>query len=114
MREAGFTIVEVVTALLVLAVGLLGLMGTVAAATRAVAQGHRLQQAGVVAWRQVERLRGGACAPPGNGTFQAGELEVWWSVWSAADGAASRVQVVVRTPTGTGFRTYTLSSLMPC
>lgn len=110
MRRAGFTLVEVVVALLILDVGLLGAMGLIVLAQRTLAEADLVE-------RGVADLEGvldslGWAAQPGGGArdVQAGRIE--WSV--GADGtlglrfeprAGGRVLEVsgrVRVPVGGG------------
>lgn len=59
--EAGFTIIEVIIAIMVLTVGLLGLVTTAALVTRMIGQGQRSAVAGTFAAQRMERLRTAAC-----------------------------------------------------
>ncbi len=61
--EAGFTIIEVIVAIMVLTVGLLGLVTTAALVTRMIGQGQRSAVAGTFAAQRMERLRIAACIP---------------------------------------------------
>lgn len=59
--ERGFTIVEVVIAIIVLTVGLLGLVATSALVTRMIARGQRSANAATFASKRLEQLRVTGC-----------------------------------------------------
>jgi type IV pilus assembly protein PilV len=59
--EAGFTIVEIIIAVMVLTVGILGLVTTAALVTRMIGRGQRSAVAGTFAAQRMERLRINAC-----------------------------------------------------
>lgn len=61
--ERGFTVVEVIIAIVVLTVGLLGLVTTAALVTRMIGQGQRSAVASTFAGQRLEILRAGACPP---------------------------------------------------
>lgn len=61
--EAGFTIVEIIIAVVVLTVGVLGLVTTAALVTRMIGRGQRSAVAGTFAAQRMERLRINACIP---------------------------------------------------
>ena len=60
--KAGFTVVEVIIALVVLSAGLLGLAGGTSLATRMAARGARAGAAVTFARQRMEALRPNACA----------------------------------------------------
>ena len=64
--ERGFTVVEVIIAIVVLTVGLLGLVTTAALVTRMIGQGQRSAVASTFAGQRLEILRVGACPPVAN------------------------------------------------
>ena len=73
--KKGFTIIEVMIAIIVLTVGILALVTTAALVTRMIARGQRSADASAFMARRVERLRAmasgqlaGACALPLPGT----------------------------------------------
>jgi len=90
---SGFTLVELVIAIVVLTVGLLGLVTTAALVTRMIARGHRSAVAATFAAQRLERLRAQACSNRASGseTLDRGS--------SAAAGNEWRFQ-------GTGDSTY--------
>ncbi len=57
----GFTIIEVIIAIIVLTVGLLGLVTTAALVTRMIARGQRSAMAATYAAQRMERMRPAAC-----------------------------------------------------
>ena len=71
-REQGFTIVEVIIAILVLTVGILGLVTSAALVTRMIGRGQRSAVAAQYALRRLEMLRVSGCGS------QAAGSEVWW------------------------------------
>jgi Tfp pilus assembly protein PilV len=87
----GFTIVEIVIAILVLTVGILALATTAALVTRMIARGQRSADASAFMARRVERIRAiasgqlaGACAAPlpGADTLYRGSNWVAINTWT--------------------------------
>jgi Tfp pilus assembly protein PilV len=97
-REQGFTIVEVIIAIIVLTVGILGLVTSAALVTRMIGRGQRSAVAARYSQMRLEMLRASGCKA------QAGGSEVWWrggvpidSVsWTFTNLGPKHWQVVVR------------------
>ncbi|OLB15700.1 MAG: hypothetical protein AUH12_08030 [Gemmatimonadetes bacterium 13_2_20CM_69_8] len=70
-REQGFTIVEVIIAIMVLTVGLLVLVNSSALVTRMIAQGQRSAIAATDAARILDSLRANACTSRNAGSAVA-------------------------------------------
>ena len=98
----GFTLAELVVALLVLTVGVLALAGTAAAVSRMVGWGQRLGASAVAARSRLEALRSGGCASLGAGRDSVGHYRLEWSV--ARAGALRTVTLTVVYPDGRGER----------
>lgn len=83
--ERGFTVVEVIIAVMVLTVGLLGLVTTGALVTRMISRGQRSAVAGNFAQQRLERLRTAACIPaqrvPGAENLMRGSTVVASNQW---------------------------------
>ena len=83
--ESGFTIIEVIIAIMVLTVGLLGLVTTAALVTRMIGQGQRSAVASTFAAQRMERLRTAACIPaqrvPGGENLMRGSMAVATNTW---------------------------------
>ncbi len=99
--ERGFTIVEVLIAIIVLTVGLLGLMGTSALVTRMIARGQRSAVASIYAADRFEQLRATGCITRSNGTetFYRGSTTVGrndWT-WAAVGGTTDMYRLTVQT-----------------
>lgn len=60
-NRKGFTIIEIIIAIIVLTVGVLGMVTTAALVTRMIARGQRSASASAFAARRVERMRIAAC-----------------------------------------------------
>jgi len=67
-QEQGFTLVEVIIAVLVLTIGLLGLVGSAALVTRMIGRGHRSGVEVAFSQRRIEMLRSTACTNQATGT----------------------------------------------
>jgi len=102
-REQGFTLVEVIIAILVLTVGLLGLVTSAALVTRMIGRGQHSAVAAQYAQRRIEMLRVTGCKS------QAAGSEVWtrggtpvdsiawhFTRWDLPNQTAKHWQVVVR------------------
>src|SRR2546428_13720598 len=63
-KQSGFTIIEIIIAIMVLTVGLLALVTTAALVTRMIARGQRSAVASMYAAQRAERMGPQACVPP--------------------------------------------------
>lgn len=119
LLRAGFTLVEVVIAIVVLTVGLLGLASTAALVTRMIARGHRAAAAATLAARHLERLRAEACRDraPGSAQLARGGAVVARTSWRYVTAAESthRVHLVVTYLTQPGrWRSDSLETVISC
>jgi prepilin-type N-terminal cleavage/methylation domain-containing protein len=112
--ERGFTIVEVLIAVIILTVGLLGLASTAAYVTRMIAQGNRYTEAATLANRRLELLRGGGCSTMANGSNITGRYTVTWTVTSIVSGKGRQIQLTVTSPTTYGTRTDSFTGTVIC
>jgi len=88
--RTGFTLIEIVLALLLFQFGMLALAGASAVAARDLAAANRRARAQALAEARVARLRAGRCPAPAAGSQRApGGLEEYWRV--AAHGRAREV-----------------------
>jgi prepilin-type N-terminal cleavage/methylation domain-containing protein len=118
-RPAGFTLLEVVVALLVLTLGLLGLIAETAALVRAQARVRRSETITTAAAARLEQLRATGCiarADGGEVVAQGSAIaRLDWS-WSTAADSARRVGLVL-TPRATPLPAVppeTLTMVLPC
>jgi len=83
-NRQGFTIIEIIIAIIVLTVGVLGMVTTAALVTRMIARGQRSAEASAFAARRLERERVAACAAQNNGTetLRRGSTVVATNVWT--------------------------------
>ena len=93
-NQSGFTIIEIIIAIIVLTVGLLGLVTTGALVTRMIARGQRSASASAFAARRVERERNKACIAAqrnnGSDTLYRGTNWVAFNNWSYSAGSAAQ------------------------
>ncbi len=116
----GFTLLEVLVALVVLAVGILGLTAQTAVLLRALARARRAEEITFVAASRLEQLRATGCLARSDGiesVRQGGSTiaRLDWS-WSAGSDSSYRLQLVV-TPRPTPVRALppeTLAMLLRC
>ena len=88
-NREGFTIVEIIIAIIVLTVGVLGMVTTAALVTRMIARGQRSAQASAFAGRRIERMRIAACIDAqrvnGQDTLYRGSTWVSINRWTFSD-----------------------------
>jgi type IV pilus modification protein PilV len=113
-NQKGFTIIEVLVAVLVLSVGILGLATTAALVTRMIGQGERFSQASTMAAEQFEVFRSQSCSSLASGATTNGGFTLTWTVQDAAGGRAKTVTIEVRSPTVRGTRADTFATTIGC
>ena len=121
-RAGGFTVVEVVIAICILSIGILGLAGTAASVTRMVGRSQQYAKAASLAQERFEILRaqvaptpanlGAACATLPGGSSTSGTYSVTWSSTAVTNGW--RVSIVVTSRTARGTKTDTFTQLLTC
>lgn len=113
-NSRGFTIVEIVVAIVILSIGLMGLVTTAALVSRMIAQGQRYSMASTLANRRLEKLRAVRCSGMSNGADTVGRIVVTWTVSSVNSGAGKLVVMTVASPTGRGTHTDKFTSTVAC
>jgi len=88
-NQRGFTIIEIIIAIIVLTVGVLGLVTTAALVTRMISRGQRSATAASFASRRLEIMRSGACNAAqrvnGQDTLYRGSTWVAINTWTFGD-----------------------------
>lgn len=103
MSRTGFTLVEVLVALVVFAIGALGLAAETAALSRHIAQGHRAAVVSEAVTARLERMRANACIARIDGveTVRAHSVPLAELQWHWHDPGDSTYQVtLVTAPSG--------------
>jgi prepilin-type N-terminal cleavage/methylation domain-containing protein len=116
-----FTLLEVLVALVILGVGILGLSANAALVSRLVGDGSRLTLAATVATTRFERLRSLPCAGVASGRATTRGIEESWSVGAMSPGVTSALEIElsvtypVRVSGGAGSsRTQRFRGAVPC
>ena len=120
-KEGGFTILEIMIAVVILMVGVLGLVMTAGLTTRMMGRANRAQQAATYASKRMEMMRASACIAAqrnaGVDTLYRGSAMIAYNTWSYADmGSQSyRLQVITRWETTKNqMKSDTLEQGVPC
>lgn len=112
--QRGFTIVEVLVAVMILSVGLMGLVTTAGLVTRMIAQGHRSTEAATLANERIELLRAQGCPAATSASETRGAYTVAWRVVAMPSPKGRAIQVSVRSPTGRSTRTDNFQTVHFC
>jgi len=98
-QEQGFTLIEVIIAVLVLTVGVLGLVTSAALVTRMIGRGHRSAVQVAFSQRRLEMLRSTACTNQATGTdvLMRGGVPVDSLSWQFVNRGNSTWQVIMTT-----------------
>ena len=108
----GFTLIELMVAMMVLTVALLGLAASSAAAIQMIGAGGRHTLAASVAQSRFEMLRRGSCANlTGGSSITRGVTEIW-QIDSVRASAFITARLTFHTRRGP--RTQTFRSVRPC
>lgn len=112
MNRRGFSLVEVMIAIVILATGVLALAASSAAVTRLITQGGGLGRAAAAAEGRVELLRATPCASLSSSSAYDGPYLVTWAV--TGSGNLRTVVVTVSYGTGRSTRTDTFNTTISC
>lgn len=113
MNERGFSLAEVMIAMVILTVGVLGLAASSAAITRMSAEGGRSGGSAAVAESRIEALTATPCASiTSTGSATTGKFTESWTVTSS--GLLRTVSVSVSYPSGRTTRTSTYIAYISC
>lgn len=118
--QRGFTIIEVIIAIIVLTVGLLGLVSTAALVTRMIARGQRSAVASTFAAQRLEQMRVVACNPAllanGSESLYRGSTRVASNSWTfTVVGNSTQARVITTYLTVKNrTRTDTLETSVTC
>jgi type IV pilus modification protein PilV len=115
----GFTIVEVLIAVIVLSIGLLGLFGTSALVTRMVGRGQRSANAANFAMQRIERLRANACAARSAGSDTLYRSGNWVAInswtWTSLSNSGWKIALALTYKTAPGkTRTESMETEVSC
>jgi len=113
-NRSGFTIVEVLVAVMILTVGILGLATTAGLVTRMISQGQRYTEASTLANERFEILRGERCPAVASGSETRDAYSIAWTVTNVNGGRAREIAVTVTSPTGRGNRTDAFTTTKVC
>lgn len=116
MKNRGFSLVEVMVAMVVLTIGVLGLAASAGAITRLTSEGVRAAGASAVAASRFETLRAQTCtAMTASGSVVNGPYTEVWRVTTPAGAAFSReITVVVSYSNGRRTRYVTYVTERSC
>jgi type II secretion system protein I len=104
--RAGFTLVELMVAMMIFTIGLLAMASTAAVVVRQMGDASNMGLAAAVAQNQMEQLYAGNCKVASSGTGTSRGVSVSWSITPATRSAALGVTVTYRTRRGLRTQSY--------
>jgi prepilin-type N-terminal cleavage/methylation domain-containing protein len=117
--QRGFTLIEVMIAVVVLAIGVTALVGSSAVVTRMIGQGKVSTQAVQAISQRLEQLRATAVSTTPNCTAlaagsatSANGIVTTWTI--TANGELRTIRVIVTYPTTGGTDADTVSTILRC
>lgn len=112
-NQRGFTIAEVVVAIIMVSIGIIGVAKATAEIVSMVARGDRSVTASTYAQDRMEQMRAAGCGSMAEGTeTYDGSFSLTWTV--TARNNVREVQLVAEYPGGRGMRVDTFETSVPC
>jgi prepilin-type N-terminal cleavage/methylation domain-containing protein len=113
MNERGFSLVEVIAAMVILTIGVVGLAASTAAITRLTGQGGLTANSAAVAASRFDVLRATPCASLAGGTATTGKFSETWTVTTPSTYARNVIDNVTYTASRR-TRTSVFSTILSC
>jgi prepilin-type N-terminal cleavage/methylation domain-containing protein len=114
-NETGFTIIEVLIAITMLSIGLLGTLGATAATIRVLGESDRMVTAAYQATQRLERLEALACDAATSGTDTQQGIALAWTVGGAATDRTRAIMLTATYPMSRGrVRVDTFEKALQC
>jgi prepilin-type N-terminal cleavage/methylation domain-containing protein len=112
MNRRGFSLIEMMVALVILTVGVLGLAASARVVTQMTGSGGRYGGASSVAASRFEQLRAATCTTLSAGSATTGRYTERWTVTTS--GQLRVVDLAITYNDGTSSRTATYSTAISC
>jgi prepilin-type N-terminal cleavage/methylation domain-containing protein len=110
--RAGFTLVELMVAMMIFTIGLLAMASTAAVVVRQMGDSSRMGVAAAVAQNQMEQLYAGNCKIAQSGSSVERGVSIAWTITPATRAATLGVSVTYQSRRG--LRTQTYQSTVAC
>ena len=112
--RSGFTIVELVVAIIIMTVGVLALATGSAGVARQMRAGNQSSLAAVIGQSRLETIRSLGCTSLSNGTATTRGMTEKWTITWLSGRARAVTESVTYVPRASVTRTLALRSVVPC
>ena len=112
--RGGFTIVELVVAIIIITVGVLALATGSAGVAKQMRAGNQSSLAAVIAQSRMETIRSLGCSSLSNGSATTRGMTEGWSITWISSRARAVTESVVYVPRARASKTLFLRSVVPC
>lgn len=102
-REAGFTLIEVILSISILAFGLLAVASMQVSAIRGNAYADRVTEATILAESRMEQLMADSYVNLASGSEQVGSYTITWTVTENTSGVTANTKIVQVSISGDGL-----------
>lgn len=112
--RGGFTIIELVVAMIIMTVGVLALATGSAGVAKQMRAGNQAALAAVIGNARLETIRGQGCTYLSNGSATTRGMTERWSITWISSRARAVTESVTYIPRAQRSRTLALRSVVPC
>lgn len=112
MNDRGFSLIELMIAMIILTVGVLGLAGSARLVTSMTGKGGRYGGSASVASSRFETLRATTCASLANGSATTGKFSESWTITTSS--LLRTISLTISYRDGTSTRTANFSTTISC
>ncbi len=110
----GFTIIELVVAIIIMTVGVLALATSSAGVAKQMRAGNQSALAAVIAQGRLETIRSVGCSSLANGSATTRGMSERWSITWISSRARAVTESVTYVPRAKVSRTLAVRSVVPC